>query len=139
MPQLQSRYLTTVIAGGRNLGPFSTFSGGEVQADSVPDRTPGAEYPEQSGGEKTISDVVVTRRIKLGRDTPDLRRYLRGLVGVTNAMVVGQKELDSNGNPVGSGDTYTGTLTSMTPTESDVNSTNEPSMLSLTVAPSNVT
>lgn len=137
--QLQSRYTTTVIAGGRNLGAFATFAGGEVQSDTVPDRSPGVEYPEAAGGEKTISDVTVTRRIKLGRDTPELRRYLRGLVGVTNAMVVAQRENDANGNPLATGDTYTGTLSTMTPAESDLNSTGEPSILSLTIAPSNVT
>lgn len=136
--QLQTKYLTTVIAGGRDIGPFATFTGGAVASEAVPDRSPGDEFAEQSGGEKTIGDVTVTRRIKLGRDTPELRRYLRGLVGVTNAMVVGQRDVDADRNPLTTGDTYTGTLTDMTPAESDLNSSAEPSILSLTIAPSNV-
>lgn len=137
-PQLQSKYLTNVVARDRDISWFSTFSGGEVAAEGVSDRSPGQKYPSKSAGEPDISDITVSRRVQLGRDTPELKRYLRGKIGVPDWFTVGQKEVDANRNPIADGDTYTCTLLAVNPPETDLNSTNEPATLTLVFAASNV-
>lgn len=136
MPQTQSRYLTTVIVGGRDIGAFATYSGGGVAAEVVLDRAPGAEFPTASGADKTIAEITVTRPVEILRDTAELEAYLDRYVGMTDAVTVGRKPYDADGNPYGPGRTRIGTLTAVNPTDSDVNSQGERTSLELVIQPS---
>lgn len=139
MPQLQSRYLTTLSVAGRDIGVFQTHSGGHVTGESVADRSPGQEYPAASGGEKTIAPITTSRRVKLERDTDELIAFLQRHVSVENAAVYNRRPLDSNRNPVGSGRTWTCTITAVNEPDSDSNSENEPAVLEIELQPGGVT
>lgn len=138
MPHMQSKYLTSVVGPGRDIGWFATFAGGEVAAESAPDRSPGQKYTNKGTGDPDISDVTVSRRVQRARDTAELRRWLRRRIGVEKAFTVAQKELDADGVPVADGDTYECTLLAVNPPETDINNGGEYAVLTLVFAPSNV-
>lgn len=140
MPQTQSQYITTVVAnppGGtvRTIGTFTTFSGGGVTAEVVPDRGPLDDYPTQAGAERAIAEITVGRRVDTARDTAELEDYLASLVGTTNAFTIQRKPVVKK-NPFGKGTTWVATLTAMNPTDSDNNSTGDATSLELVFAPS---
>lgn len=141
MAQLQSRYYATARSlgtGARDLGTFQTFSGGKVVSESVEDRGPGEEFPEASGGEKTIEPVTIGRNIKRTVDNAALFAHLRALVGRDNGLIVTLWNLDENRNPYEKVGTWTGTLTSGPGPDTDSNSKAEHSRLELTMQPSKV-
>lgn len=138
MPQMQSKYRTEVVGPGRNIGWFGTFSGGQVAAESAPDKAPGQKFPSKGAGDPDISDITVSRRVQRGRDTAELRRWLRNRISIEKAFTVAQKELDSDGNAIDDGDTYECTLLAVNPPETDINAGNEYATLTLVFAASNV-
>jgi hypothetical protein len=135
MSQTQSQYIVSVIAAGRPIGTFTSFSGGGVTGETVPDRGPLDEFPTQSGGEKTLAEITVGRRVDPSRDTDELGDYLDSLVMVTDAITIQRKQV-VNRNPFGKGSTWVGTLTAVNPTDSDNNSASEATNLELVVSPS---
>lgn len=138
MPQSQTRYLTTVIMGGRLIPGNWSMSGGRVTAESIPDRTPGVPFPAAAGGDKTIEAVTFGTRVNLAQHTDELRTYIANQAGVEDNTSVNRKPLDKNGNPFGKGRTWVGTLTSAPEEETDPNAENELSEWELEMQPSRV-
>jgi len=122
---LQYRFLVTATVGGRPLGGFQTFTGGETTAESVKDRPPGQEYEISLGGPKGIGNITVSRTFDPDRDDPALIAHLHGQVGRRDNSTIGKVPLDADMNPRGSGDTYRGTLIRFAPPEANSNSSDK--------------
>jgi hypothetical protein len=135
MPQTQSNYITSVIIGGRDVGWFTSFSGGGVSGETVPDRAPGQEYPTQSGGDKTLDPITLGRAVDPARDTDELEDFFASMVQSTDQVTIQRKKL-INKVPFGKGTTWIGTLTAVNPTDSDNNSASERTNFEIVVAPS---
>jgi hypothetical protein len=137
MPQLPSRFYTTLTVAGRNIGAFQTFSGGNVTATAVTDRPPGAEYPRAYGGEKEISEITIGRTFDRDRDSDELIAFLRSHMD-ENEATVSRKPMDANRNPFGKGRTWTCAITAVNEPDSDSNDTSGKPTLSIQLQPSGV-
>jgi len=137
MPQSQTRYLVTWIAGGQQVPGNWALSGGKVLSEAIMDRAPTDVFPNASGGDKTIEQVTLKARVDVTKLTDSERTRINGLVGVENAHTVNRRPL-VNGVPFGKGRTWTGTMTQGLEEESDPNADNEPAEVEAIIQPSRV-
>lgn len=107
-PTREDTYRVTVqIAHPRtgvmlNYGVFDKMSGGEVDSDETRYYPGGMAPPISLGGRKTVSNVVVSRIYKLGRDH-DVYQQLVNSVGKSRGVVIKQPlDIDANvyGRPI---------------------------------------
>jgi hypothetical protein len=136
MSQSQTRYLVTFLAAGRQVPGNWAMSGGRPTGEAIMDRAPGAEYPNASGGDKSLEPITLRARVEIAQLTDAERTRVNGLVMVDNACTVNRKPLDRNGNPFGKGDTWIGTLTSGLAEETDPNADGEPAEVEVEIQPS---
>lgn len=138
MAHLSSRFLVTLAAGGHTLR-MQTLTGAGIGGDAMESRPPGAEYPRQQGGEKTLNPITVGVDYDPTVHTDQVLADLRAVAHVENAATVGRKRLDANRNPAGKGTTWIGVITAINDPESDTNAQNDKATLTITVQPSSVT
>lgn len=120
----------TVVVGGRDLGVWSTFAGGENDADNQIDHPGGMAQQETYGGLATRGDITVTRVYKLERDHP-LVKFLDQQAGIGRCVVTRtmlSPDRTPSGDPIG----FTGVLKTFTHPDSDSNSSDK-KMVSLTI------
>jgi hypothetical protein len=135
---LQSGFLTNIRAGSRGLPDTTTWSGGEVAAGIVEDRSPGAEFPDAVGALKTISPVTVQWSFDPVVFSDQVISELFALVGKDNAITATRKPKDANGNPYGKGRTYVGTLSAVREPDTDA-TTGDRAPFEVEFQPSSVT
>lgn len=98
-------------------GIWDKMSGGEIDSDERK-YSPGAMAPPVSlGGRKTVSNVVVQRLYRLGRDHDALQSMMNA-VGKSK-VTVSKQPLDLDGNVYGNPLVYNGTLKRVAPPEID--------------------
>lgn len=101
-------YNVTVSINGINFGTFDAMEGGEADSEETV-YYPGAMAAHYSlGGRQTITNVIVRRNYRLGRDhtESDRLQQWRGRV----PMVVTKQPLDKEGHAWGKPIVYTGTM-----------------------------
>jgi hypothetical protein len=138
MAQLSSRFLVTLTVAGRSIGRFQTHTGAGIGGDAMSTRPPGAEFPRQQGGEKTLNPITIGRDYDPAIDTDEILAFLRANAHVENAATVGRKRLDANRNPAGKGSTWIGVITAVNDPESDTNAQNDKAQLTIVIQPSSV-
>ncbi len=115
----QDQWSNTVVIGARPFGVWDTLSGGESDSDATKYR-PGGMQPQRSlGGTRTIGDLTLARLI----DREDWG-YMHELMNRTGRerVTVSRQPLDEDGNPWGRPLTYRGVLQTVTPGDTDSNS-----------------
>lgn len=116
------QYAVTVSIDGVTLGVFDKLSGGKYDSEETKYK-PGGMAPQISlGGSKMVDNVTVSRLFRLDRDLP-LVPTLKAKVG-NGQVTISKQSLDTNRNPYGTPDVYTGTLKSATFPEPDSESNN---------------
>lgn len=109
----------TVTVGDRDLGIWTTKSGGETDSEETKIK-PGGMLPEISlGGSSSTENVVVTKledELVLADNV-----WLRSQVGRAD-MVVKVRPLDADGNALSVSETYTGKLKRAKSSDRDANS-----------------
>lgn len=91
-----------------NYGTFDKMTGGELSAGATSYRPGGMQPPVSLGGQKTTSNVTVSRLYRLGRDH-DVVAQLLASAGKSD-MVVTKHPLDIEGNAYGRPIVYRGNL-----------------------------
>lgn len=115
----QDQWSNTVTIDGKPMGVWDTLSGGESDSDSTTYR-PGGMGPQVSlGGPRTIGALTLGRLIS--RPDWEFMHNLMNRTGQARA-VVSRQPLDEDGNPWGRPLTYTGTVKTCTPGDTDSNS-----------------
>lgn len=115
----QDQWSNTVTIDGRPMGVWDTLSGGESDSEETKYK-PGGMQPEVSlGGSRSIGNLTLARL--LGREDWDFMRGLMNKTGVVGC-IVSRQPLDGDGNPWGRPLTYRGTLKTVTPGDTDSNS-----------------
>ena len=116
-PTREDTWLVNVTIGGRALGVFDGFSGGEIDSEEAL-YSPGGMAAEISlGGRRTIGNVTVNRYCDRALDWP-LIKWLTAQVGAARCSI-GYTPLDPSGARGGDPLTYSGTLKTVTPPEHD--------------------
>ncbi|MBI1377251.1 MAG: hypothetical protein GC157_07195 [Frankiales bacterium] len=77
---------------------------------------------EASGGRVTYEDITLTRFWDESRDSAIVRQF-KANAGFYDGTTLSLTSLGSDGVPLGTPDTYTGNVKSVSPTGSDANST----------------
>lgn len=117
LPTREDTWAPTVTVAGRNLGTFDTFSGGEIDSEEAK-YSPGGMQPEISlGGRRTVGNITVSRYCDRALDWPIIK-WLASQVGVAICSI-GLTPLDPSGAVGGAPLTYTATLKTVTPPETD--------------------
>lgn len=117
----RDQYSITVSLDGVALGIFDRWAGGMYDSSETKYK-PGGMVPELAlGGSRQVSNITVGRLFRLDRDLP-LVPTLKAKVG-TGAVTLSKQSLDTNKNPYGTPDVYTGVLKSFNPPEPDSTST----------------
>jgi hypothetical protein len=99
----------TLFIDGTDCGVWDKLTGGDLDSDDLKYRPGGNQGQEETlGGPQTVSDITVTRRWKLGRDT-ELAPFLAEKRGSGECVVVKQP-LDRSYNAYGKPIVYNGTL-----------------------------
>lgn len=132
--QLQSRWLTTLVVGGRTFR-FQTFTGGGVTSAAVSSRAPGEQYPAQGSGEREIAAITLGRDYDVAVDD-DMVDHLQRFIDTEDAATVQRQPLDSDRNPFGRKRTWTGKLTGIPEPDSDTNSPDGKSVVTVEMQPS---
>lgn len=128
MAILQANVDAVVTVDGQPLGGFQTITGGEVSAESVKDRPPGAVYEDAVEAVPTVGNITVSRSWDEARDGAILSFLnARAGWGVSN---VSRIRRDRNKKQVGS-TTYSALLVRVTPTEGNTNGGGDKGMLEL--------
>ena len=70
MPILQANIDAVATVNGVPLGGFQTITGGEVSAESVKDRPPGATFDEAVASLPSVGNITISRSWDEGRDAP---------------------------------------------------------------------
>lgn len=125
----QHHSLITVVVNNVPWGVFETRAGGATTAEVSKYRSQPFGKQKARKGQPETDDVTVGRSWDRDRDY-DLSRQ-RQLVGVADVIVTDQP-LDDAGAPFKKPTIYTGTLTSMTDGDSDINS-NDPKSFELVI------
>ena len=117
----QDQWANTVSIDGKPWGVWDTLGGGAVEAEDTKYR-PGGMAPERSlGGHVTVSNLTLGRLL----DRPDwegMSNLMRSRCGKA-PVTVSRQPLDVDGNPYGKPLVYCGTLMSVTPGDTDSEST----------------
>lgn len=117
----QDTWAITLTIDGEPLGIWDQQGGGEIDSEETTYR-PGGMAPRISlGGSTTVGNVTLTRLCDRGRDWDLLRRLASTRVGKAECIVAKQP-LDTDGNPWGRPLVYRGKLKTVTPPETDSNS-----------------
>lgn len=121
----------TVNIGGRDLGVFDMFSGGEADSDDTKHRGGGMGPEESLGGPRSRGDFTLSRLYKLERDH-GLAKFLdsqagNGKVVATRTMLT--RDRVATGEPI----TFTGTLKTFNHPDHDSNSSDK-KMVSMVVS-----
>jgi hypothetical protein len=104
----QDTYDVRVSFAGINFGTYDQMEGGEIDSKETK-YAPGAMGEEESlGGKRTVTNVIVRRLYKLGRDHIESQRFINWAGKA--AMVVTKQPLDIDGNAWGAPIVYRGTL-----------------------------
>lgn len=110
-------------------GVWDKMTGGVVDSDGV-QYYPGAMAPPVSlGGRRTVSNVVVTRLYRLGRDHDVIGKLYDG-VG-SSIMIVTKQPLDLDGNTYGRPIVYNGVLKTVTAPDVDSDAAATPGLIIL--------
>lgn len=137
MPQLQSRFLATLVIAGKTV-QFTQFAGGELGGASGSWRPPGAEYMRKGGGEKELAQITLTVPYDPTLHTDALISHLYAHAHEEDAATVSHKPRDKQGRPVVKGLTYTGVLVGVTPPASNTGEGSSYSDLVCLIDPSGV-
>ncbi len=120
-----------VTLAGRDLGTWDTKEGGETDSEETRYR-PGGLPEESLGGATTVTQITVSRMFRRGRDDEQIA-FMRGQVGGGQAIVK-VINADADGNPISTGETYTGILKRVGPPEVDSNSS-DVAMIEIEITP----
>lgn len=112
-------FLVTATLNGTDLGIWDTKEGGETDSEETRYR-PGGMPEESLGGASTVTQITATRMFRRGRDDR-LIKAMRAACG-SGAMVLKVINKDEDGNPISTGETYTGVLKRVGPPQVDSNS-----------------
>lgn len=116
----QARIQVSVAGVTMDSAPWTTFQGGDAEAQNVNTRPGGMQPAIELGGPINRSDVTVER---LYSDvTHGWYPQLDAVCGKAS-MWASYTPLDANGNPVGATITYTGILKTVTRPNADANAT----------------
>lgn len=98
MEVLQQRIDGTLRTANESFGGWQEYKGGRISSDSAETRAPGATYPKQIPGPKTIERITLTRDYDETRDGPAYDR-LEALAGGETLFIIGKVIRDGAGNP----------------------------------------
>lgn len=117
----EDQFAVTVAVDDEPLGVFDTFDGGDTTAEETKYK-PGGMQPQKSlGGSAMTENVTIARLYERERDV-ELAKRLRSRVGKANATV-SKQTLDTDGNPWGKPEVFTGILQRVTTPNHDSEST----------------
>lgn len=129
----QDQWSNTVTVDGRPLGVWDTLSGGAADSENTTYR-PGGMAPQVSlGGPRTIGEITLGRLLRKESEDWDFVHTLMNRAGQARA-VVSRQPLDADGNPWGRPLTYTGTVKTCNPGDTDSNSS-DAQVWEITVTP----
>lgn len=120
-----------VTLADKDLGIFDTKEGGETDSEETRYR-PGGLPEESLGGATTVTQITCSRMFRRGRDD-ELISFMRSKVGGGKVTVKVINE-DADGNPISTGETYTGVLKRVGPPEVDSNSS-DVAMIEIEITP----
>lgn len=131
MPYLRedTHLISVAVDGVNTAGPWSTFSGGEVDSEETKIRLGGMTPAVALGGPATPGNVTVGRPFDPGRDDV---HALADKAGRASAIVTVQP-LDANRNAFGRPRVYAGVLKQVTPPNADAGG-NDAAMLELEIS-----
>lgn len=84
---------------GTAVGNFQTVTGGNANADTVPDRPPGQRFPSNIPAPPTVTNVVMSRTYDEARDGALVEQFGRR-TGAAKAEL-GKVRRDGDGNRIG--------------------------------------
>jgi hypothetical protein len=117
---------------GQDCGVWDRLSGGDLDSDDTKYRPGGGMGDQESlGGPRQVSNITLTRRWKLGRDT-SLLPLLQQKVG-TGDCVASKMSLDASYNAFGDSLVYNGTLKSVSPPDYN-SSSNDAALIALEIS-----
>lgn len=119
MASSKSNFIVYLSAGGRDLGIWDTWTGGDSGAEDQRYK-PGGGDEESYGGKKTRTTITTSRVYEDARDET-VADYLESIRGVKNAATIRKQSVDDEGNPVGRAKTRIGTIINVTEPEADSN------------------
>lgn len=131
MASQKRNYIVYVSVGGRDLGVWDIWSGGDSTSEDQR-YTPGGGTEKSYGGRQTRDPITVSRVFEPDRDGPNYE-WLVAQRGRAEATFRKQPT-DDEENPVGTAFVRTGKLTKVTDPESESNSS-DLSMYELELSP----
>lgn len=124
-------FRVTMTLAGRDLGIWDTKEGGESDSEETRYR-PGGLPEESLGGADTVTQITCSRMFRRGRDDQQIA-FMRSQVG-SGTAIVKVLNSDADGNPIGTGETYTGVLKRVGPPQVDSNSS-DVAMIEVEITP----
>jgi hypothetical protein len=128
LPTREDTWLITCAVDGRDLGVFDTASGGELDSEESKYKPGGMAAEISLGGTRTFGNLTITRYCDIVRDWPVIK-WLGARVG-SGRCAIGITPLTPIGERSGEPLTYSGTLKTCTPPETDSTGT-DAAMVSL--------
>lgn len=124
-------FRVSMTLNGNDLGIWDTKEGGETDSEETRYR-PGGLPEESLGGATSVTQITCSRMFRRGRDD-QLIRTMRAAVG-SGECVVKVINADADGNPISTGETYTGVLKRVGPPAVDSNSS-DVAMIEVEITP----
>lgn len=115
----QDQWSNTVTINDRPMGVWDTLGGGESDSEETKYRPGGMQPAVSLGGSRTIGNLTLARL--LTREDWDFMHEAMNNTGVWR-VTVSRQPLDADGNPFGRPLTYRGVLKTVTPGDTDSNS-----------------
>lgn len=128
-------FLVHLFVDGTDCGIWDAWAGGDKDTASVKYRSGGSPDEESLGGGNTFADLTLSRNYRISRD-PSIERFLLSKAGIGNAVAsktVLDRSYQAQGDPL----TYKGLLKTVTPPNTDSNSTN-PAIISVVIEPNSI-
>ena len=120
-----------VSLNNQDLGVWDTKEGGETDSEETRYR-PGGLPEESLGGATTVTQITLSRMFRRGRDDDQIAD-MRSAVG-SGQVSIKVMNTDADGNPISTGEVYTGVLKRVGPPEVDSNSS-DVAMIEIEVTP----
>lgn len=128
----EDQFIWGVTVDGRDLGFFDKGSGGEVDSEETKYKPAGLPHISL-GGSTAVGNVTLQRLYQLGRDDL-IESWLMSRAG-RGQVTLSKQRLDRDSNPSGKPTVYTGVLKTVTPPDTDSESSSA-AMLELEVSSS---
>jgi hypothetical protein len=119
MGSSKKNFIVYLSAGGRDLGIWDTWTGGDSGAEDQR-YTAGGGVEESYGGKKTRDPIVTSRVYEDSRDE-GVKEFLESIRGVKNAATIRKQSVDDEENPVGRATVRVGTVIKVGEVEADSN------------------